>query len=143
MDSVATDHYSRRYASAHGSHSIQVQTYGLRSDTPSSHTLMTPHRTLNRMRDLDPMNIDQLLAIRGMVIRCSPIIPSLKRAYFRCFVCNYTVESMISLGRIEEPSTCGHCTVRAQSTLFQSITQYSARDRWNLLTTGVCSRINS
>lgn len=35
------------------------------------------------MRDLDPENIDQLLCIKGMVVRCSPVIPDLKQAFFR------------------------------------------------------------
>lgn len=47
------------------------------------------------MRDLDPIHIDQLLCIKGMVIRCTPVIPDLKQAFFRCFVCHYSTEVTI------------------------------------------------
>jgi hypothetical protein len=68
-------------------------------------------REVSRMRDLDPSNIDQLVCIKvihspyirfaevllmsssyacmdivrvqGMVIRCSPVMPDLKQAFFR------------------------------------------------------------
>lgn len=44
------------------------------------------------MRNLDPQNIDQMVALRGMVIRTSQIIPDLKQAFFRCIVCNASTE---------------------------------------------------
>jgi DNA replication licensing factor MCM4 len=47
------------------------------------------------MRDLDPIHIDQLLCIKGMVIRCSPVIPDLKQAYFRCYLCSAVLEVTI------------------------------------------------
>ena len=40
-------------------------------------------------------DIDQLLCVKGMVTRCSSVIPDLKQAYFRCFVCSH------SLGKLE------------------------------------------
>eukprot|EP00605_Chrysophyceae_sp_TOSAG23-4_P001780 GSChrysophyteH1.ASY1.ANO1.1969.1 assembled CDS len=63
----------------------------------------------SRMRDLDPSNIDQLLCIRGMVIRCSPIIPDLKMAFFRCRTmdivhnrCSFTDKQMIRLQEMSD-----------------------------------------
>lgn len=34
----------------------------------------------------------------GMVIRCSSIIPDLKQAFFRCFVCSHSVDVLIDRG---------------------------------------------
>ena len=61
------------------------------------------------MRQLDPEHIDQLHSIKGMVVRCSPIIPDLKQAHFRCFVCAHHVEVVIDHGRIDEPGACTEC----------------------------------
>lgn len=58
--------------------SQQVRTYNLREVKP--------------LRNLDPQHIDQMVALRGMVIRTSQIIPDLKQAFFRCIVCNASKE---------------------------------------------------
>lgn len=58
--------------------SLQVRTYNLREVKP--------------LRNLDPQHIDQMVALRGMVIRTSQIIPDLKQAFFRCIVCNASKE---------------------------------------------------
>lgn len=57
---------------------LQVRTYNLREVKP--------------LRNLDPQHIDQMVALRGMVIRTSQIIPDLKQAFFRCIVCNASKE---------------------------------------------------
>jgi len=66
-------------------------------------------RERKKMRDLDPENIDQLVSIEGMIIRCSPIIPDMKQGFFRCQQCNHEVERALDRGRIEEPKKCLHC----------------------------------
>lgn len=63
----------------------------------------------SRLRDLNPENIEQLIMIKGMVIRCSSIVPDLKQAFFRCSICHVGVDVMIERGRIEEPSSCSRC----------------------------------
>jgi len=63
----------------------------------------------SRLRDLNPENIEQLIMIKGMVIRCSSIVPDLKQAYFRCGVCHTGIDVMIERGRIEEPNSCSRC----------------------------------
>lgn len=98
MDLVVNTEFVRGYGEVEGQRKIQVRTYGL-SDT-------------SRMRDLDPENIDQLLSIKGMVVRCTPVIPDLKQAFFRCFLCNASVEVLIDRGRIDEPTSCQRCGVR-------------------------------
>ena len=61
------------------------------------------------MRELDPQNIDQLVSIKGMVLRCSDVVPDLKHAFFRCFMCSETAVVGIDRGRIEEPGMCTRC----------------------------------
>lgn len=39
------------------------------------------------MRDLNPENIDQLIAVSGMVIYTSQIIPDPKAGFFQCSIC--------------------------------------------------------
>ncbi|KAI9263522.1 MCM2/3/5 family-domain-containing protein [Helicostylum pulchrum] len=59
------------------------------------------------MRELDPQNVDQLITIKGLMIRASPIIPDMKEAFFRCLICDYTVTVSVDRGRILEPTRCG------------------------------------
>ncbi|KAI6250093.1 DNA replication licensing factor mcm4 [Erysiphe necator] len=62
-------------------------------------------KTIN-MRDLNPSDVDKIIAIKGLVIRTTPIIPDMKDAFFRCQVCNHTVKVDIDRGRILEPTKC-------------------------------------
>jgi DNA replication licensing factor MCM4 len=41
-------------------------------------------RTLHRIRDLDPTQIDKMVSIKGIVIRNSDVIPEMKEAAFKC-----------------------------------------------------------
>jgi DNA replication licensing factor MCM4 len=50
--------------------------------------------------------MDKLIAIKGLVIRTTPIIPDMKEAFFRCQVCNHTVKVDIDRGKIAEPTVC-------------------------------------
>jgi len=61
-----------------------------------------------------------LLSIKGMVIRCSPIIPDLKLAFFRCCVCHYNTEVMINQGRIDEPTKCDGCNMAGSMELIHN-----------------------
>ncbi|RKF76933.1 DNA replication licensing factor mcm4 [Golovinomyces cichoracearum] len=61
--------------------------------------------TIN-MRDLNPSDVDKIIAIKGIVIRTTSIIPDMKDAFFRCQVCNHTVKVDIDRGRIAEPTKC-------------------------------------
>eukprot|EP00055_Hartaetosiga_balthica_P002060 m.2675 g.2675 ORF g.2675 m.2675 type:complete len:846 (-) comp1883_c0_seq1:42-2579(-) len=64
------------------------------------------------MRSLNPENVDQLVSVRGMVIRISPIIPDARAGYFQCTVCNNGVTVMIERGRITEPVSCNNCSTQ-------------------------------
>ncbi|KAL2427630.1 DNA replication licensing factor mcm4 [Exophiala dermatitidis] len=58
------------------------------------------------MRDLDPKDIDKLIAVKGLVIRATPVIPDMKQAFFKCSVCNHTMYVSIDRGKIAEPTEC-------------------------------------
>ncbi|RFU31335.1 hypothetical protein B7463_g5024, partial [Scytalidium lignicola] len=62
-------------------------------------------QTVN-MRELNPSDVDKVVAIKGLVIRTSPIIPDMREAFFKCQVCNHTVKVDIDRGRIAEPTEC-------------------------------------
>ncbi|GAB1218531.1 hypothetical protein ATERTT37_007790 [Aspergillus terreus] len=58
------------------------------------------------MRELDPADMDKLVAIKGLVIRTTPIIPDMKEAFFRCQACHHGLQVDIDRGRIAEPTVC-------------------------------------
>ena len=60
----------------------------------------------NRLRDLDPMDIDKLISVRGMVTRCSPVIPDLKAGFFACTTCGSSQTAAVDRGAIAEPQLC-------------------------------------
>ena len=64
------------------------------------------------MRDLDPDDIDTLVAIKGMVIRTSEVIPEMQRGYFRCAACGFVREVEVDKGRLDEPAVCEGCALK-------------------------------
>ena len=48
------------------------------------------------MRSLNPEDIDQLVTLTGMVVRCSDPIPTLTEGLFKCSVCGNVVTSEVS-----------------------------------------------
>ena len=82
---------------------IQVRTFNLKD--------------VKTMRDLNPQDIDQMVAVRGMITRSSGVIPDIKMGFFRCSACGNTVEVMIDRGKIQEPSSCTACQAKASMEL--------------------------
>lgn len=65
---------------------------------------------LHTLKQLSPQHIEQLLSVKGMVIRVSKIIPEIRVACFQCWSCNYQERSVSGdKGRIFEPTRCSHC----------------------------------
>ncbi|XP_072967808.1 DNA replication licensing factor MCM4 [Typha angustifolia] len=59
------------------------------------------------MRNLNPSDIEKMVSVKGMIIRCSSIIPEVKEAIFRCLVCgHYSEPILVDRGRINEPNRC-------------------------------------
>ncbi|KAF5745427.1 DNA replication licensing factor MCM4-like [Tripterygium wilfordii] len=72
---------------------VQVRIYNLKSSTS--------------MRNLNPSDIEKMVSLKGMIIRCSSIIPEIREAIFRCLVCGYYSDPIVvDRGRISEPATC-------------------------------------
>jgi len=91
IDAVVNEEYRRRFPD-HG------------EDAPRIQTRIFNLLEMERMRHLEPSHIDQLLCLKGMVVRCSPVIPDLRQAFFRCFTCGATVEEQLDRNHVEEPS---------------------------------------
>ncbi|CAB3408782.1 unnamed protein product [Caenorhabditis bovis] len=62
------------------------------------------------MRGLNPNDVDQLITISGMVTRTSSLVPEMRSGFFQCSICNFSVESEVDKGRIEEPVVCTNCS---------------------------------
>lgn len=73
-------------------------------------------RTIN-MRDLNPGDTDKLVAVKGLVIRATPVIPEMQVAFFRCCVCQHTVISEIDRGRIREPTRCPREACKSEASM--------------------------
>ncbi|PLW28451.1 hypothetical protein PCANC_25109 [Puccinia coronata f. sp. avenae] len=58
------------------------------------------------MRLLNPGDIDKIVAIKGLVIRATPVIPDMKLAFFRCLSCGHVTTVEIDRGKIAEPLRC-------------------------------------
>ncbi|KZV53364.1 hypothetical protein F511_06506 [Dorcoceras hygrometricum] len=85
---------------------IQARIFNLKSSTS--------------MRNLNPSDVEKMISLKGMIIRCSSIIPEIREAVFRCLVCGYCCEPIVvDRGRINEPTVCGkpECLSRNSMTL--------------------------
>lgn len=64
------------------------------------------------IRELDPSNIDQLISLKGVVIRTSDTIPEMKEAIFECAKCKHEEQRFVERGKITEPDFCNQCKNR-------------------------------
>lgn len=62
-----------------------------------------------RIREMDPSHIEMLVSLKGIIIRCSDIIPEMKEAAFTCEVCHREERRFIEKGKIIEPTNCEGC----------------------------------
>lgn len=79
------------------------------------------------MRSIDPHLITEMVAVRGMVIRASPVIPDIQKAMYRCSKCAMLVEAEIEYGRIAEPRSCNSCRSRDSYLLLHSRSIFADR----------------
>ena len=100
MDMVLQQLYSEHYPSG-----------GLDGDSAAGRIQARPYNlaVVHNLRNLNPSDIDQLVAVQGMVTRVSPVIPDLVVGFFKCILCNQTAEVMIDRGQIDEPQSCPNC----------------------------------
>ncbi|XP_027355899.1 DNA replication licensing factor MCM4 [Abrus precatorius] len=77
-------------------------------------------KTSISMRNLNPSDIERMVSLKGMIIRCSSIIPEIREAIFRCLVCGFCSDPVaVERGRITEPTVClrEECQSRNSMTL--------------------------
>ncbi|XP_046842980.1 DNA replication licensing factor mcm4-like [Xenia sp. Carnegie-2017] len=111
LDMAVNDIFFSKYTDTDLEHQIQVRTYNV-------------DQTKN-LRSLNPEDIDNLISINGMVVRTSNIIPEMREAFFRCYVCQSTTTSEIDRGRIFEPSLCSNCNTNHSYALIHNRSQYT------------------
>ena len=97
------------------------------SGYPPIHVRVNNLRKATRMRDLNPTDINHLISIRGIVIRCSEIHPEMKEAYFRCVNCGSNEVSVNEGGRIQEPNDCPRCRTKNSYELIHNMCMYMDR----------------
>lgn len=63
------------------------------------------------MRQMNPSDIEKLVSIHGIVIRCSDLVPDMNTGTFQCTTdgCKNEVKVKLSHWTIEEPSRCETC----------------------------------
>lgn len=66
----------------------------------------------HNMRELNPEDMDTLVCMKGMVIRCGTIVPEMERAFFECSACSHSLQVQIEEGTIQEPTQCEKCMTR-------------------------------
>lgn len=121
FDMELTKEYNRITSDLSAEESVEAGHIPKRSVQCRPFNLLKP----SPMRDLDPSDIDQLIRIRGMVIRCSPIIPDIKMGFFECVSCRQTFEAIIDRGRLEEPERCGSCGAERSLSLVHNRCEFS------------------
>lgn len=82
-------------------------------------------------------DIDQLIAISGMVIRTSQLIPEMQEAFFQCQVCAHTTQVEMDRGRIAEPCVCERCHTTHSMALIHNRSVFSDKQMVGGLPSGV------
>ena len=76
FDKAINKIFSEMFKMPEGSHNLlQVGIFNMKKTT--------------KMRELNPKDINHLISIRGIVIRCSDIYPEMKDAAFKCALCGH------------------------------------------------------
>lgn len=110
FDMAANELFYTLYPDATLPHQINVRPYNV-------------VKTLT-LRSLNPEDINHLVTISGMVIRCSNIIPEMTEAFFECSVCSASATVEVDRGRIVEPSVCNHCNTNYSFRLVHNRSQF-------------------
>jgi DNA replication licensing factor MCM4 len=97
---------------------IQVRTHSLRQIT--------------KMRELGPDKMDALVAIKGIVIRCSDIVPDMRIASFRCASCGHIDKVTLERGKVEEPNSCPRCLAKYSFELMHNYSLFADKQHIKL-----------
>uniref|UniRef100_A0A7N0T8P8 DNA replication licensing factor MCM4 n=1 Tax=Kalanchoe fedtschenkoi TaxID=63787 RepID=A0A7N0T8P8_KALFE len=75
-------------------------------------------RNTTSMRNLNPSDIEKMVSLKGMIIRCSSVIPEIREAMFKCMVCgHYTDPIVVDRGRVDEPTMCNKDECRSKNSM--------------------------
>jgi len=98
-----------------------------RGQTPYLQIRPFAMRVHRPMRDLNPTDIDKLVSVKGMVTRCSGVVPDLRTAFFRCTLCGNTQTVLNDNGHVAEPTQCGNCENQFTMELLHNRSQFSSK----------------
>jgi len=81
------------------------------------------------MRCMNPTDIERLITVKGIVIRCSDLTPDMNAALFRCTTedCKNEVKVMLSHWRIDEPTKCELCGASHSFQIIHNDCQFTDR----------------
>ncbi|KAL7066894.1 putative cell division control protein 54 [Cryptosporidium serpentis] len=90
---------------------------------------------ISNAREINPSDIEQLISIRGIIIRCSDVIPEMQKATFRCTsnydvngtstTCQHREYRLLVGGEIDEPIICPVCNNKYSFELLHNSCQFS------------------
>jgi len=68
-------------------------------------------RDRKAMREMNPEDIERLISLKGIVIRCSDLLPDMMSATFKCTTESCRGKEIVALSNwnIEEPTKCDEC----------------------------------
>jgi len=68
-------------------------------------------KDIKKLRDLNPSDIERLISLKGIVIRCSDLMPDMMTGTFRCTNedCKHECTAELKEWKIEEPIRCEGC----------------------------------
>lgn len=86
------------------------------------------------MRMMNPSDIEKLVSIKGIVIRCSDLVPDMMAATFRCIVedCKHEVSVPLSHWTINEPTRCEKCGASHHFQIIHNECKFSDRQLMKL-----------
>lgn len=64
------------------------------------------------LREINHKQVNRLVSLKGIVIRCSEIYPEMISALFRCCNCANEVYVVLENARIQEPKVCDRCKLK-------------------------------
>jgi len=66
----------------------------------------------NSLREINHKNINRLISVKGIVIRCSEIYPEMLAAVFKCCNCHNELQVILENARVNEPKFCEKCKMK-------------------------------
>ena len=105
FDLVVSQIYKEMYLYSHIGMAGGDQNAAMEGDDEATDPVMIQVRPFNlrkvyRIREMDPTHIEKLITLRGIVIRCSDVIPEMKEASFTCSGCGQEENRFLEKGRI-------------------------------------------